>query len=191
MPTSCRSVPRHPALLAVKATLPELCAYSASFAPPEALEELTAYLLSWAASAIPFQALTADQLRRAAASDEGAHRVAELLLQRRLAADTARAALLKGLCRSLTRRAHHASGANLVSSVFLRLLSTIPLRLLVILLLPLLQSTAVPGVPLLQASGKSASGKPAAASLMHTMARLTSENWLFWPRPIRRRLWLA
>ena len=74
-----------------------------------------------------------------------------------------------------------ASGANLVSSVFLRLLSTMPLRLLVILLgrlLPLLQSTAVPGVPLLQASGKSASGKPAAASLMHTMARLTSENWL-------------
>ena len=40
------------------------------------------------------------------------------------------------------------------------------------------QSTAVPGAPLLQASGKSASGKPAAASLMHTMARLTSENWL-------------
>ena len=40
------TVPRHPALLAVKGTLPELCAYSATFAPPDALEELTAYLLS-------------------------------------------------------------------------------------------------------------------------------------------------
>ena len=71
------TVPRHPALLAVKATLPELCAYSATFAPPDALEEL-----SWAASAAPFQPLTAAQLQRAAASDEGAHRLAELLLRR-------------------------------------------------------------------------------------------------------------
>ena len=58
------------------------------------------------------------------------------------------------------------AGPHLVSSVFRRLLATMPLRLLVILLgrlLPSLQSTAVPGVPLLQASGKSASGKPAAA----------------------------
>ena len=56
-----------------------------------------------------------------------------------------------------------------------------PLRLLVILLgrlLPLLQSTAVPGVRLVQTSGKSASGKPAAASLMHTMACLTPESSL-------------
>ena len=53
------TVPRHPALLAVKASLPELCAYSATCAPPDALEELTAYLLSWAASAAPFQPLTA------------------------------------------------------------------------------------------------------------------------------------
>ena len=60
------TVPRHPALLAVKATLPELCAYSATFAPPDALEELTAYLLSWAASAAPFQPLTAAQMQRAA-----------------------------------------------------------------------------------------------------------------------------
>ena len=165
----------------MRAALPELCAYSASFAPPDALEKLTAYLLSWAASAMPFKPLTADQLRRAAASDDGAHRVAELLLERRLPADTARTALLEGLCSSLTRRARHANGAHLVSSVFLRLLSTMPLRLLVILLgrlLPLLQSTAVPGVPLLHASRKSASGKPAAASLMHTMARVISENWL-------------
>ena len=95
---------------------------------------LTAYLLSCTASAVPFQPLTADQLRRAAASDEGAHRVAELLLQRRLPADTARVALLEGFCSSLTRRARHTTSANLVSSVFLRLLSTMPLRLLVILL---------------------------------------------------------
>ena len=39
-------------------------------------------------------------------------------------------------------------------------------------------TTAVPGVPLVQAAGKSASGKPATASLMHTMARLTSESWI-------------
>ena len=42
----------------------------------------------------------------------------------------------------------------------------------------MLQSTAVPGVPLLQASGKSASGKPVAASLMHTMAPVTVDNWI-------------
>ena len=157
------TLPRHPALLAVKASLPDLCAYSATFAPPDALEELTAYLLSWAASAAPFQPLSAFELQRAAASDEGAHRVAELLLQRALPADTARGALLEGFCSSLTRRARPASGAQLVSKVFRRLLAAMPLRLLVIMLgrlLPLLQSTAVPGVPLVQASGKTASGSP-------------------------------
>ena len=130
---------------------------------------------------MPLKLLTAEQLRRAAASDDDAHRAAELLLDRRLPADTARTALLEGLCSSLTRRARHTNGAHLVSSVVLRLLATMPLRLLVILLgrlLPLLQSTAVPGVPLLQASGRSASSKPVAASLMHTMARVTTENWI-------------
>ena len=120
------TVPRHPALLAVKASLPDLCAYSAVFAPPDALEELTAYLLSWAASTAPFKPLTAFELQRAAASDEGAHRVAELLLQRALLADTARIALLDGFCSSLTRRARHAGGAQLVSKVFRRLLSAMP-----------------------------------------------------------------
>ena len=141
-------IPRHPAFLAVRGMLPELCAYSANFAPPDALEQLTAYLLTWAASAVAFQPLTADQRRRAAASDQGAARVAELLFQQRLPAETARAALLEGLCSSLTQRARH-------SSVFLCFLSTMPLRLLVILLgrlLPLLQSTAVPGVPLARMS---------------------------------------
>ena len=65
------TVLRHSALLAVQAAPPELCAYSASFAPPDALEELTASLLSWTASAMPFKFLTANQLRRAAASDDG------------------------------------------------------------------------------------------------------------------------
>ena len=118
------------------------------------------------------------QLKLAAASDDGAHRAAELLLDSRLQVDTARTALLDGLC-SLTRRARQTDGAHLVSSVFRRLLATMPLRQLVILLgrlLPLLQSTAVPGVPLLQTSGRSASGKPA-ASLMHTMARLTGHQY--------------
>ena len=90
-------------------TLPDLCAYSASFAPPDALEELTAYPLLWAASAMPIKLLTAEQLRRAAASDDGAHRAVH--------ADTARTALLEGLCSSLTRRARHTNGAHLVSSV--------------------------------------------------------------------------
>ena len=47
-----------------------------------------------------------------------------------------------------------------------------PMRLVVILLgrlLPLLQSTAVPGVPLLQSA---ASGRPTAATYMHTIATL-------------------
>ena len=38
------TVPRCPALFAVQASLTDLCAYSASFVPPDALEELTAHL---------------------------------------------------------------------------------------------------------------------------------------------------
>ena len=187
------TVPSRPGLLAVKATLADLCAYSASFVPPDALEELTAYLLSWAASAVPFQPLTAEHPKRAAASDTGAHRAAELLLERRLEPGTACPALLEGLCDSLTRRARHPAGAHLVSSVFLRLLATMPLRLLVILLgrlLPLLQSTAVPGVPLLQASGRSASGKPVAASLMHHGRGYIGQLDLL-PYKVSRHLWPA
>ena len=130
---------------------------------------------------MPFKPLTAAQLRRAAASDDGAHRVAELLLEQQLPANTARTALLEGLCSSLTRRVRHTNGAHLVSNMFLRLLATMPLRLLVILLrrlLLLFQSTAAPAMPLLHASGRSASGKPATTSLMHTMARVSSENWI-------------
>ena len=118
------TVPPHPAPLAVKAT--------------------------WAAAAAPFQPLTAEQLRRAAASDEGAHRVADLLLQRWLPAETARAPFSQ-VCAKASRDVLATPVApTFVSSVFVRLLSAMPLRLLVILLgrlLPLLQSTAVPGVP--------------------------------------------
>ena len=51
------TVPRHPALLAVKANLVELSAYSAAYMPAEAVEELTSYLLSWAATVAPFKML--------------------------------------------------------------------------------------------------------------------------------------
>ena len=167
------TVPRYPALLAVQASLPDLCAYSASFVALDALEELTAYLLSWAASAMPLKRLTAKQLKRAA-SDDGAHRAAELLLDRGLQADTARTALLDGLCSSPARRARHANGAHLVSRVFLRLLATMPLRLLVILLgrlLPLLQS------PLsLACHCKHLEDRPLASQLLP--ASCTAENWI-------------
>ena len=75
------AVPTYLAMLAAKADLAALCAYSTRYVPPDALEELTAYLLSWAASTSPFQLLTAKQLREAAASDNGAVGAAELLLQ--------------------------------------------------------------------------------------------------------------
>ena len=75
-----------------------------------------------------------------------------------------------------------ANGAQLVSNVFRRLLATMPLRLLLVILLgqllPLLQSTAVLGVPLLH-SRKGDSGRPAAATLQHTMAQITGDqNWV-------------
>ena len=70
------TVPRHPALHAAQASLAELCANSVGFVPPDALEELTAHLLSWAASAVPLKLLD-EQLKLAAASDDGA----ELLLE--------------------------------------------------------------------------------------------------------------
>ena len=47
------TVPAYPAMLAAKADLAALCAYSTRYVPPDALEELTAYLLSWAASTSP------------------------------------------------------------------------------------------------------------------------------------------
>ena len=73
------TIPRNPALLVVKATLKDLAAYSADFVPPEALDTLASYLLSWAATVAPFDMLTAEQLLMAAASDEGALQVARIL----------------------------------------------------------------------------------------------------------------
>ena len=65
------TIPRNPALMVVKATLKDLAAYSADFVPPEALDTLASYLLSWAATIAPFDMLTAEQLLMAAASDDG------------------------------------------------------------------------------------------------------------------------
>ena len=177
------TVPRHPALLAVTATLPELCAYSATFAPPDALEELTAYLLSWAASAAPSQPLTADPLRRAAAAAEGAHRAAELL-RRRLPADTARVALLEGLCSSLTRHVRTLivpTWSAVCSSAYS---PPCPYAYWSSCLGGYFRCSG-PWSPTVQALGKSASGKPAAASLMHTRARLTRRaRLLVTPAPL-------
>ena len=65
------AVPRNPAFLTVKATLKNLAAYDADFAPLEALDELASYLLSWAATIAAFEMVSAEQLRMAAASDHG------------------------------------------------------------------------------------------------------------------------
>ena len=62
-----------------------------------------------------------------------------------------------------------------LSVMFFRRLAAMPLRLVVVLLgrlLPLLQSTTVPRAPLLQSTGRTASGRPTAATYMHTMATL-------------------
>ena len=56
------TIPRNPALLVVRATLKDLAAYSADFVPPQALDTLASYLLSWAATIAPFDMLTAEQL---------------------------------------------------------------------------------------------------------------------------------
>ena len=73
------TIPRNPAFLVVKATLKDLAAYSADFVPPEALDTLASYLLSWAATIAPFDMLTAEQLLLAAASDDGALQAARTL----------------------------------------------------------------------------------------------------------------
>ena len=72
------AVPRNPAFLTVKATL-KVAAYSADFVPPEALDELASYLLSWAATIAPFEMLSAEQLRLAAAGDQEALQAAQAL----------------------------------------------------------------------------------------------------------------
>ena len=66
----------------VKATLKHLAAYIAEFAPPEALDELVSYLLSWAATVAPFEMLSAEQLRLAAASNQDALQAAQALFRK-------------------------------------------------------------------------------------------------------------
>ena len=148
------AVPRNPAFLSVKATLKHLAAYTAEFAPLEALDELVSYLL---ATVTPFEMLSAEQLRLAAASNQDALQAAQALFRKQqketLTFTTARPALVQILCDAITRTGKRHKEALLVSSIVRRFFSELPLRRLVILLgrlLPLLRS-ATPGTPLLQA----------------------------------------
>ena len=161
------TIPRNPALQIVKATLKDLAAYSADFVPPEALDTLASYLLSWAATIAPFDMLTAEQLLMAAASDDGALQAARILSRKQRGGDltfaTARQVLVQNVCRAITRAVKQAKEGLLISSIVQRFLLDLPLRLLVLLLgrlLPLLRSTATTGAPMLEASGKT-SGKRA------------------------------
>ena len=159
------TIPRNPALLVVKATLKDLAAYSADFVPPEALDTLASYLLSWAATIAPFDMLTAEQLLMAAASDDGALQAARILSRKQLTFATARQVLVQNVCRAITRAVKQAKEGLLISSIVQRFLLDLPLRLLVLLLgrlLPLLRSTATTGAPMLEASGKT-SGKRASS----------------------------
>ena len=171
-------IPRNPALLVVKATLKNLAAYSADYVPLEALDILTSYLLSWAATVAPFDMLTAEQLLMAAASDEGALQAACLSRKQRggdLTAATARQVLVQNVCRAITRAVQQAKEGLLISSIVQRFLLDLPLRLLVLLLgrlLLLLRSTATTGAPLLEASGKTSGKWAGPARIMHTMAKI-------------------
>ena len=148
------TIPRNPALLVVKATLKDLAAYSADFVPPEALDTLASYLLSWAATIAPFHMLTAEQLLMAAASDDGALQAARILSRKQRGGDltfaTARQVLVQNVCRAITRAVKQAKEGQLISSIVQRFLLDLPLRLLVLLLgrlLPLLRSTATTAAP--------------------------------------------
>ena len=161
----CCELPRNPAFLSVKATLKHLTAYTAEFAP-EALDELASYLLSWVATVTPFEMLSAKQLRLAAASNQEALQTAQTLFCKQqkdaLTFTTARPVLVQNLCDAITRTGKRHKEALLVNSIVRHFFSELPLRRLVILLerlLPLLQSTATPGTPLLQASRKTAGSK--------------------------------
>ena len=178
---------RNPAFLSVKATLKHLAAYTAEFAPPEALDELASYLLSWAATVAPFEMLSAEQLRLAAASDQEALQAAQALSRKQLkdalTFPTARPVLVQNLGDAITRTGKSHKEALLVNSIVQRFFSELPLRRLVILLgrlLPLLRSTATPGTPLLQASGKTAGCKAGPARIMHTMASITPCEHTVW-----------
>ena len=132
------AVPRNPAFLTVKATLKNLAAYDADFAPLEALDELASYLLSWTATIAPFEMLSAEQLRMVAASDHGALQAAQALSRKQQSAvltfATARPVLVQNLCQAITQNGKRHKETLLVSSIVQRFFSELPLRLLVILL---------------------------------------------------------
>ena len=179
------TIPRNPALLVVRATLKDLAAYSADFVPPEALDTLASYLLSWAATIAPFDMLTAEQLLMAAASDDGALQAARILSRKQRGGDltfaTARQVLVQNVCRAITRAVKQAKEGLLSSSIVQRFLLDLPLRLLVLLLgrlFPLLRSTATTGSPLLEASGKTSGKRAGPARIMHTMAKINQKHSL-------------
>ena len=125
--------------------------------------------------------LSAEQLRLAAATDQGALEAAQTLSRKQRGAEltlsSVRPILIQNLCDALTGK-HHKE-ALLVGSIVQRFFTHLPLRLLVILLgrlLPLLRSTAMPGTPLIQASGKTAGKKAGPARIMHTMASINSSE---------------
>ena len=177
------TIPRNPALLVVKDTLKDLAAYSADFVPPEALDTLASYLLSWAATIALFDMLTAEQLLMAAASDDGALQAARILSRKQrgggLTFATARQVLVQNVCRAITRAVKQAKEGLLISSIVQRFLLDLPLRLLVLLLgrlLPLLRSTATTGAPLLEASGKTSGKRAGPARIMHTLAKINPQE---------------
>ena len=114
------TIPHNSALL-VRATLKDLAAYSADFVPPEALDTLASYLLSWAATIAPFDMLTAEQLLMAAASNDGALQAARILSRKQRGGDltfaTARQVLVQNVCRAITRVVKQAKEGLLISSI--------------------------------------------------------------------------
>ena len=121
---------------------------------------LTGSSRTWAATIAPFEMLSAEQLRMAAASDHGALQAAQALSRKQHSAvltfATARPVLVQSLCEAITQNGKRHKETLLVSSIVQRFFSELPLRLLVILLgrlLPLLRSTATPALCSFKHSG--------------------------------------
>ena len=108
------AVPSNPAFL-VRASLRQLSAYTIDFVPPESLDEPASYLLSWAATIAPFTTLSADQLRKAATSDQGALDAAYTLLRHppdsKFNAEVCRHTLIDNLCVAITTSRRHSKEA--------------------------------------------------------------------------------
>ena len=136
----------HPTQSSLSGSESHAAAYSADFVPPEALDTLASYLLSWAATIAPFDMLTAEQLLMAAASDDGALQAARILSRKQRGGDltfaTARHVLVQNVCRAITRAVKQAKEGLLISSIVQRFLLDLLLRLLVLLLHRLLPCCA-------------------------------------------------